>query len=151
MFITRNAQKSPIAALFLEDGEAGWPSTELALQQLWFLVQLEESDPDDAEFSCNRTVLLFDFRSVEQFLLSGQSDDVRMKSAYIVTPEHVNGGKGWKMDQLRAVWQGREPVGEYERPMDIFETVSGEKYPASFSSVSIEEMVTDKIKFEFSQ
>lgn len=151
MFITRDAYQSPVAALFLGNGEAGWSATELALQQTWFLVHLEESDPvNDPDFYCNRTVLLFDFQSVEQFILLGQDSNVRLKSVHIVTPGHVNGSDSWKMDQLRAVWQGREPVDEYEIPMDIFETVCGKKYPASFSVLSNDELAAETLKFEFS-
>lgn len=151
MFITRDAYKSPVSALFLGSGEAGWLAAELALQQVWFLVHLEEFDSvDDPAFSSSRTVLLFDFRSVERFILSNQDGRVRLKSAHIVTPGHVNGSDSWKMDQLRAVWQGRELVDDYEVSMDIFETVSGEKYPASFSGLSIEELAGETLKFEFS-
>jgi hypothetical protein len=150
MFITRDVYKSPVAAFFLGSGDAGWSVTELALQQTWFLVQLEEFDTeDDSEFSCNRTLLLFDFPSVEQFILSGQDSNVRLKSVHIVTPGHINGSDSWQMNQLRAVWQGKEPVDEYQIPMNIFETVCGKKYPASFSNLSIEELATDTLKFEF--
>lgn len=153
MFITRDTYKSSVAALFLGKGEAGWSATELALQQTWFLIHLEASDSeDDQELYCNRTVLLFDFQSVEHFITSSQDGNVRLKSVHIVTPGHVNGSDDWKMDQLRAVWQGREPVHESKNsiPIDIFETVSGEKYSASFSVLSVEELATDTLKFEFS-
>jgi hypothetical protein len=151
MFITRDAYKSPVSALFLRNGEAGWSATELVLQQTWFLVQLQEFDAvDESEFSCCRTVLLFDFQSVEQFILSNQEGKVRLKSVHIVTPGHVNGSDSWKMDQLRAVWQGIEPIDEFEVPMDIFETVTGEKYTASFTGLSTKELASDTLKFEFS-
>jgi len=67
-----------------------------------------------------------------------------------VTPGHVNGSDSWQMDQLRAVWQGREMVDEHEMPMDIFETMSGKKYPASFCNLSVDELAGDTLKFQFS-
>ncbi|WP_341905232.1 hypothetical protein [Polaromonas sp. YR568] len=149
MFITREAHRSPLSSLFLDDGETGWLSTELALQKIWFLVEVEESDcAIDFEFSRNRTVLVFDFRGVEQLILSKENSTIQLKSVYMFTPGHVNGSNSWNMDQLRAVWHGREPVGQDAVPMDIFETVSGKKYPASFSALSIEDLVTGALKFE---
>lgn len=151
MFITRDAFKSPAAALLLGKGEFGWSVTELALQQTWFLVQLEEFDAvGDSDLTHDRTLLLFDFQSVEQFILSGGENNLRLRSVHIVTPGHVNGSNSWQMDQLRAVWQGREPVDGYEIPMNIYETVCGKKYPASFSDLPSKELLTDTLKFEFS-
>ncbi len=151
MFITREAYKSPMAALFLCKGEDGWSAIELALQQTWFLVHLEPSDASTGtEVHCGRTLLLFDFPNIERFILSSPDSTARLLTVHIVTPGHVNGSDSWKMDQLRAVWQGREPVNGSEIPMDIFETVCGKRYPASFSALSIEELAADKLKFEFS-
>lgn len=153
MFITRTAYKSPVSALFIGRGEVAWTATELALQQIWFLVQLEEVEVGGGSgFSVSRTVLLFDFQLVEQFIKSDKSDQgdkARLKSVHIVTPGHVNGSDNWQMDQIKAVWQGREPVDDYEIPMDIFETVSGKKYSASVSGLSIEELAGETLKFQF--
>ena len=150
MFITRVAYKSPVSAFFTGRGEVAWSATELALQQIWFLVQLEEFEAAGGSgFSTSRTVLLFDFQNVEQFIQSDQGDKARLKSVHIVTPGHVNGSDNWQMDQIKAVWQGREPVDDYEIPMDIFETVSGKKYSASFSGLSIDELAGETLKFQF--
>ena len=150
MFITREAYKSPVSDFLSGIGDLGWSATEVALQQVWFLVHLEEIEAeDDAGYTCVRTMLLFDFHSVEHFLQAGQGSGLRLKSVHIVTPGHVNGSDSWQMDQLRAVWQGREMVDEHEIPMDIFETVSGKKYPASFCSLSVEELAGDTLKFQF--
>jgi hypothetical protein len=151
MFITKSAYKSPVSAFFTGRGEVAWSATELALQQIWFLVQLEEIEAAGGSgFSISRTVLLFDFQNVEQFIQSDPGDRARLKSVHIVTPGHVNGSDNWQMDQIKAVWQGREPVDDYEIPMDIFETVSGKKYSASFSDLSIEELAGETLKFQFS-
>ncbi len=150
MLITRDAYKSPVSELLMGQGEAGWSAAELALQQIWFLVHLEEIGATEPEFSSSRTVLLFDFQSIEQFMQSDQGGKVHLKSVHIVTPGHINGSDNWQMDRLKAVWQGREPVDDYEIPMDIFETVSGKKYPASFCSLSIEELAGETLKFQFS-
>lgn len=150
MFITREAYKSPASAFFSGIGDLVWSATELALQQVWFLVHLEEVDAaDGVGYASSRTMLLFDFQIVEHFLQTGHGNGIRLKSVHIVTPGHVNGSDSWQMDQLCAVWQGREMVDEHEIPMDIFETVSGKKYPASFCSLSVEELAGDTLKFQF--
>lgn len=151
MFITREAYKSPVSAFLSSIGDIGWSATEVALQQVWFLVHLEEIEAeDDVGYTSVRTMLLFDFQSVERFLQTGQGSGLRLKAVHIVTPSHVNGSDSWQMDQLRAVWQGREMVDEHEIPMDIFETVSGKKYPASFCCLSVEDLAGDILKFQFS-
>ena len=151
MFITREAYKSHFSALFLQNGEAAWSATEIALQQTWFLIQFQEIGVScNSEFALSRTVLLFDFQSVEQLILSVNDSNVRLKSVHIVTPAHVNGTNDWKMDQLRAVWNGIVSVDERETSTNIFETVSGKKYPSLFSSRSLGEFAGETLKFEFS-
>lgn len=150
MFITRVAYKSPVSALFIGRGDVAWSATELALQQIWFLVQLEDFEvPGGSGFTSSRTVLLFDFQNVEKFIQTAPGDKARLKSVHIVTPGHLNGSDNWQMEQLRAVWQGREPVDDYEIPMDIFETVSGKKYSASFGGLPVEEFAGETLKFQF--
>lgn len=150
MFITREAYRSPVSALFLSGGDVVWTATELGLQQIWFLAHLEEVDTEDGDgYASNRTMLLSDFQSIEHFLQSSHDGKVRLKSVHILTPGHVNGSDGWQMDRLRAVWQGREMLDEHPIPTDIFETVSGKKYPASFCGLSVEELAGDTLKFRF--
>ncbi len=149
MFITRDAYKSRTAAFLLGEGEAGWSVTELALKQTWFLVELEDFDEvNDPAFPCIQTLLLFDFKSVEHFILTNTKRSRRLKCVHIVTPGHVNGSDGWKMDQLRAVWQGRDAVNDCASRMDIFETMCGKKYPASCSSLPVEDLLSDTLKFD---
>lgn len=151
MFITREAYKSPASNLFSSSGDIVWSMAELALQQIWFLAHLEEVDAENADgYANNRTVLLFDFETIERFLQSDQDGRIRLKSVHILTPGHINGSDSWQMDQLRAVWQGREIVDEHPVPTDIFETVSGKKYPASYCNLPVEELAGDTLKFRFS-
>lgn len=150
MFITREAYKSPVSALFLNRGELVWSVAELALQQIWFIANLEEVDSEGDNGNASlRTMLVFDFESVAHFLNAEQDGKVRLKSVHIVTPGHINGSDHWQMDQLRAVWQGREFVDEYEIPTDVFETVSGKKYTSTFCSHSAEELNAEILKFRF--
>lgn len=151
MFLTFDSYKSPVSALLMGSDAAAWSATELAHQRAWFLVELEELGPvEDLSLSGQRTVLLFEFQHIEQFIRLGPNSKVRLKSVHMATPGHVNGSGNWKMDQLRAVWQGREPREDFEIPVDVFETADGKKYLASFSELPIEELAADTLKFEFS-
>ncbi|HCY15445.1 MAG: hypothetical protein A2Z93_01555 [Curvibacter sp. GWA2_64_110] len=150
MFITSDSFRSPVSAFFCEPGNTGWIAAELGLQQSWFLAYFEQAETaeGDDEFSCERTMLFTDFRSVEQLIDAGPERGIRLKSVHILTPGHVNGTDTWKMDQIRSVWLGREPHSEYI-PMNVFETISGEKYSASFIGLTADELQIESLKFNF--
>lgn len=147
MFITRNNYQSPVSAMFASSDEQIWDAIELALQQIWFIVNLAVKG-DDGEFTRVSTVLVSDFKSVEPLLKSGQKSDTRLSSVHIVTPGHLNGNRNWQMEQLRAVWQGHEMVEDQAIPTDIFETMSGKKYPARFCSISVDGLAGDNLKYK---
>ncbi len=148
MFITREAYKSPVSALFSNRGELVWSVAEIALQQIWFLAHLEEVDPRDRNGNASlRTMMLFDFENVEHLLNAEQDATVRLKSVHIVTPGHINGSDHWEMEKLQAVWQGHELIEEQEFPTDIFETVSGKKYSFTLSSHSVAELDGNTLKY----
>lgn len=150
MFITHDTFKSPAAALFLGAGANGWSSCELVLQQAWFLVQLLEFDEvDDLEHACEKTVLLFDFRNIEELISRGQRSSVRVGSVHIVTPGHVNGTGAWQMALLKAVWSGCEMFDDEKVPVDILETIDGQKYSDAFGYRAAGKVVAKTLKFEF--
>lgn len=150
MFITRGEFKSPVSGYLLEEGDGEWSATELPQQQTWFLVHFGKIDADrEPELLWSNTILIFDFLSVEHFIQTSLDGNMRLISAHIVTPAHVNGSGTWKMDQLRAVWQGEVSVVERKTPTNILETVSGEKYCYSSEGWYKKEMFTEALKFEF--
>lgn len=140
MFITRSTYKSPIGAMFSGADQEIWDATELATQQIWFLVNLEVKDDDEDEFACTTTLLVTDFKNVEPLLQPGYDGKTRLNSVQIVMPVHLNGKLNWQIEPLRAVLEGKEKIEEYELSVFIFETASGKKYPASFCSVPLEEL-----------
>lgn len=148
MFITRNTYQSPVSAMFASNGEQIWDAIELALQQIWFVVNLEVKEDGEDEFTRSSTLLVSDFKIIEPLLQSGQASNPRLSSAQIITPDHLNGGRNWQMEQLRAVWQGHEIFEDQSIPTDIFETVSGKKYPDRFCSISVEELACGALKYQ---
>lgn len=150
MFITRGEFKSLVSNFLLEEGETEWSAVELPQQQTWFLVHFGKIDADrDSELIWSNTILVFDFLSVEHFIQSSQDSSIRLISAHIVTPAHVNGSGTWKIDQLRAVWRGEVLVEERQTPTNILETVSGEKYCDSSTGWYKKDMAAEALKFEF--
>lgn len=141
MFITRSNYRSPVPSMFASVDEQMWEATELALQRIWFVANLEVKDDGEEEHSLTSTVLLMDFKMVEPFLQSGQEGTTRLAALHIVTPGYLNGQDSWHMERLRAVWQGHEMVDDQVIPTDIYETVSGKKYPAAFCHLKVEELV----------
>ena len=149
MFITRAAFRSPVSSLFCEPGETAWIAAELTLQKTWFLAYFEQFEtPGNTEFACGRTMLFSEFSGVEQLIDLGPESGIHLKSVHILTPGHVNGTDTWKMDQIGVVWSGRGPHTE-DIPMDVFETISGEKYPALFGGHTVVEFQLDAMKFNF--
>lgn len=151
MFITRDAFRSPISALFCEVGDTCWRAAELVLQQTWFVVSFEQVDAStDDGFGHERTMLFTDFQNVEQLINMGPKDGIHLKFVHILTPGHVNGTASWKMERLGAVWLGKEPNSEYI-PMDVFETISGKRYSASFVGLTADALEIESMKFNFTE
>lgn len=148
MFLTRAPFLSPISSLFCEPDENVWTATELVLQQTWFLAYFEQSETlEEDEFACARTMLFAEFSGVEQLIGLAPESGIRLKSVHILTPGHVNGTDNWKMDQIGAVWSGRESQTEYS-PMDVFETTSGDMYSASLAGHNADKLQLDAMKFK---
>jgi hypothetical protein len=148
MFITKSGYKSPMSSMFATNGDEMWEATELALQQIWFVVNLEIKDDEEDEFACFTTLFVTDFKTVEPLLQSGQDGKSRLSSVQIVTPSNLNNKLHWSMEPLKAVLEGREKVGKQELSVYIFETVSGKKYPGSFCSVPLEELGAGTLMYQ---
>lgn len=99
-------------------------------------------------FTFERTMLFTDFQNVEQLIDTGPEEGIRLMSVHILTPSNANGTNSWKMDRLGAVWIGKEPASEY-LSINIFETISGDRYTDSFGKVTAEEMEIKSLKFKF--
>lgn len=108
---------------------------------------MQTETTEKEEFACGRTMLFAEFSGVEQLIGLGPESGIHFKSVHIVTPGHVNGTDNWKMDQIGAVWSGREPHTEYI-PMDVFETTTGKLYCASFVKSNAAEFQLDAMRFK---
>ncbi|WP_180126875.1 hypothetical protein [Rhodoferax sp. BLA1] len=147
MFITNDTSLSPIHKIFGEVGDSYWTSTELALHQIWFLMALQVVDRNDAEpVEFGRTLLLSNLDQVAHFLAL-DNPDLSVKSAYIVTPGHVNGSQGWAMDELVKIWNAQEPDAT-ELHVTVYETVSGRSYCHSLLNTPVDKLTNQSLRFE---
>ena len=150
MFITDNAFKSPISGLFGECEEQYWLAAEVALQHPWFLVTFRQKEPiDDVDaIEIKRTMLLADVADVECLAQQEAGGLQQFESAQVVTPGHLNGTDGWKMDPLAAVWTAEEPA-EPGQAVEILETRAGVKYARSMLETPIGELRNQTLRCRF--
>lgn len=149
MLLTLDKHRSPISSLFFGAGETCWLSGELSLQQAWYLVQLQEVEVIDAQrVTCDRTVLLFDFRSIEDLLEKGSASPLRVKAAHIVTPGHMNGTDSWQMERITKVMSGHQDIDGEEMLVDVLITVEGRKYDCFDNLPFKHNWVGGKLRFD---
>lgn len=148
MFITNDVFRSPMSDLFGDAGCSYWPTVELGLQQMWFLMSVREAQQGDGEiFDITRTMFVSDFHYVEEFLEVYESKkEIRLKSLHVVTPEHINGTNGWAMDELAKVWAAQEPDEPTQNAM-VFETKSGRRFTSSMLGTPVEAFSFDSLRF----
>jgi len=147
MFITNDAFLSPIHNAFAGAGDSYWSSTEVSLQTIWFLMALRVVDRSDkVPFEFERTVLLSNHDQIAHFLTL-DDPDLSVNSAYIVTPGHVNGSRGWAMEELIKIWNAQEP-DETEQYVAVYETVSRKRYCNSFLETPVNELTNLSLLFE---
>lgn len=151
MLLTLDKFRSPISSLFFGAGETCWLSGELSLQQAWYLVQLQEVGEIDAQrVTCERTVLLFDFRTIEDLLEKSNQSPLRVKAAHIVTPGHMNGTDSWQMERITKVMSGLQTIDGEEIFIDVLETVGGRRFDCFDSLPFKREWVGGKLRFDLS-
>lgn len=131
-------------------GEAGctyWPTVELGLQQMWFLMSVSEAQQSDGgTFDITRTMLFSGFHYVEQFLKAYESKEIRLKSIQIVTPGHINGTNSWAMEVLAKIWHAQEPDEPTHNAL-VFETKSGRCFTDSKVGTPVEAFSVDSLKY----
>ena len=148
MFITSSAFRSPLSDLLRDPTEQYWVAAELALQHPWFLVTFRQTQSidDGNAFEANRTMLLSNVRDVESLAQQETGGPLHFECAHVITPGHLNGTDGWKMEPLNAVWMAEEPsvAGQLA---EIYETRAGVKYVRSMLETPIEELRNAIVRF----
>lgn len=148
MFITHDFDRSPVHSLLGNTGDTYWHAAELALNQIWFLLSLNQVDKTESEpCGFRRTLLLSDENQVKQLVQLNDPDVATVTAVCIITPGHVNGTKQWVMESLARVWSAREPDSEHPST-SIFETKSGHRYSNSFIGTPVDQLIVKTLEFE---
>ncbi len=82
----------------LGQGRLLWGYVIVPLQNPWFHIQYALTDESGDRFS--KTVFL---STVDQLLDISQHKNVQLERVHLVSPEHVNGTEGWKMEPLHQI------------------------------------------------
>lgn len=110
MFITYDEHKVPLPLLW-GNSSTHWKAAELALQRVWFVVSVAQTDSrDDSDgYPICHTMLIFNMVDLEALAPAAAVSDVQLESVLIVTPGYINGTGQWKMEPLKALWIAKEP------------------------------------------
>lgn len=147
MFVTKNTYKSRASTLLTEPGADCWVAAELALNVPWFLVEFNQAETiiNDEPVMLRRTMIFAQIWDVESLVKSEIKGQLEIKYVFVITPGNVNGGNGWKMERLKAVWMGEEASLPGCYTEEIYETVGGIRY--SRYGTSTEELNNQVLRF----
>ncbi len=67
---------------------------------------------------------------------------------YLVSPNHMNGGKGWKMETLKEIYMGYERDSKYEQEVYIFVLDNGNRYAHSYMDSAEDDLTRKKLIFK---
>ena len=150
MFITNSAFRYPIPRNLISKDEQYWLSIGLVMERPWFVVmihQIRSFTEKDSNVSLS-TVMVSNVCDIESLAQQDVKLMPRFESAQIVTPGKLNGTGAWKMDQLKAVWVADDPLNPGVS-VEICETLSGEKYVIPVCSRPIEQLINQKLRYQF--
>ena len=151
MFITNNAFKARFHNLLGDPADHFWVAAELALSNPWFLVRFRITETAEGEDACprTRTMLLTDVQDVES-MAKNEPDEplLQLESVQIVSPGHLNGTEGWKMEPLTAVWTAEEP-SDARHLVHIYEIEGGVRYATSGLETPIDELRNETLWLQF--
>lgn len=103
-----------------------WSAVELAVSVPWFMVQLRKN----STLMETSEMLLSGVDDLLKLMETQASDECEVTSVSLVSPAHMNGGSGWKLEPLAALWEAEEPDAEGQTA-DVYELASGICYARS--------------------
>lgn len=149
MLLTLEECRSTLSGLTRGRTDSYWRAAELALNKAWFLVSTSKPDrTEDSETPdfAGRTFLLFKTKDVTALLMMAGFGQIVCDSVQVVTPSHVNGGSGWQVDHLVAVWSADEPDVP-EESVEMYEVGSGALYAFSMLGTPIDDLINKTLVF----
>lgn len=114
-------------SMWIESSEITyWSAVELAVSVPWFMVQLRKK----STLKESSDMLLSGVQDLLRLMETQAAGDCEVTSVSLVSPAHMNGGTGWKLEPLAALWEAEEPGGQGQTT-DVYELASGTCYARS--------------------
>lgn len=126
MFLTHSANTHPMSKWIQSSEITYWSAVELAVSVPWFMVQLRKN----STLKETSDMLLSGVDDLLRLMETQVSDECEVTSVSLVSPAHMNGGTGWKLEPLAALWEAEEPDAEGQTA-DVYELTSGTCYARS--------------------
>lgn len=147
MFITYDEHKVRLPPLW-GNSSTHWKAAELALQRVWFVVSLAQSDESNDGYPITHTMLIFNMVDLEALAPEEAVSGFQLDSVLIVTPGYVNGTGQWKMETLKALWSAKEPR-DPAQVVEIYETGEGVLYTDSMRNTPAQRLHDKKLLRSF--
>lgn len=123
MFRTHDADMLGLPGMFGE-GQYQWHQVSKVLRNHWYHVTVQAMYEDRT----SEAVLMIDSEPRLQQMLVAQNAETIITEVQVVTPAHMNGTGGWRMETLTKVTLGED---ENECVVCLLEVETGSKYHSS--------------------
>ncbi|MBB6158539.1 hypothetical protein HDC30_005797 [Pseudomonas sp. JAI115] len=105
-------------------GQYQWHQVSRVLRSHWYHVTIQAKH----EGRITEAVLMIDSEPRLQQVLIAQDDETIITEVQVVTPAHMNGTEGWRMERLTKVTLGED---QNECVVCLLEVETGSKYHSS--------------------
>lgn len=123
MFRTHDADMLGLPGMF-GAGQYQWHQVSRVLRSHWYHVTIQAKH----EGRITEAVLMIDSEPRLQQVLIAQDDETIITEVQVVTPAHMNGTEGWRMEPLTKVTLGED---QNECVVCLLEVETGFKYHSS--------------------
>lgn len=123
MFETIDSSKMNVPIELLSEGQHIWKSVNVRLHVPWFYVQYQK---ECENFTVSSHLELV--TSEEQITEMASFENIKIIDVYIVSPGHLNGSDGWKMEKLREIWTAKSKTLETDEMGVIYVLRNNREY-----------------------
>lgn len=123
MFRTHDTNMVGLPGMFGE-GQCHWRQVSRILRKHWYHVTVQARQ----EGRISEAALMVDSEHQLQEILISQDEEIMVTDVQVVTPAHMNGTAGWRMETLTQVTLGDD---ENECAVCLLEVETGSKYHSS--------------------
>ncbi|VVQ25767.1 hypothetical protein [Pseudomonas fluorescens] len=118
------------------EGQCQWHQISRVLRTHWYHVTVQAKQKG----RITEAVLMVDSEPRLQKILIAQDDEIMVTDVQVVTPAHMNGSGGWRMEALTKVTLGED---ENECFVCLLEVETGSKYHSSHQPGFRSDLLTD--------